>query len=594
MAQLNLFYPALPKGFTSITVDIEKDVTFTVEKKIVEALSKKFPDLDLLGHEITLYKANIPLEPTETLQKRSLQFIHNPTNDSRMESLHMFDHYFPYIDAIPIAHIHILVSTSEVEEMTDIVDADIAFFRKLVRDKARLAFPKFSPSETVKDPKRYAQVFGKTIHVDHLPVALFSPILASLCKDLNRLHDIEPEPEIVQSACSYIKAASPTYDNEDMLRVAISPSVDSTFGNLVWEKNIPWADDFKPGSSCVSIIEDIAMPYTIFELRNLLGLLGDPVLEASVGYAKIVSSRKVDTVCRGRTNFPMILIGLAHTRVQIAAAVFTGSIYVSNLITLDLGVGLNATNHMITLARVFTCVLKCQSLLDKHYSGLLSQPPQPTFCSAFPNPTPVNSGVTIPSLTYRGVILNQTGGIVTDLTQLNQGTTAKYYATLADDTKVVVKFAPRYNADAHRHLADAGFAPALHFCEDVVGGLVMVVMEWVDAKPLAYEIPLTVLDKITDAVNILHAKDIVFGDLREQNILYNASSGRLVLVDFDWAGEHGKGKYPPHINMAHVGPRRIWARGVMPYGVMEKEHDLWQIRRMKSDAGLEAQLGQTS
>ncbi|KAF9546042.1 hypothetical protein CPC08DRAFT_649161 [Agrocybe pediades] len=441
----------------------------------------------------------------------------------------------------------------------------------------------YSPSETVKEAKKYGQVFGRTIHVDEFPVALFSPILASLCEDLNRLHDIEPEPEIVQSACSYIKAASPTYINEEVRQAAISPSVNSTFSNVVWGENISWADDFKPDAKCASTVKDIVIPYTILELKTLLGISGDPVMQGSVGYAKIVSSKKVEAICRGRTNFPMILIGLAHTRVQIAAAVFTGSIYVSNLFTLDFGVGLHANNHMITLARVFTCVLKCQSLLDRHYSGLFSQPAEPTFCSAFPNPTPVNSGVTIPSLTYRGVILNQTGAIVTDLTHVNDGTTAKYYATLADDTKVVVKFAPRYNADAHRHLADAGFAPALHFCEDVVGGLVMVVMEWVDAKPLAFEIPLTVLDKIADAVNILHDKDIVFGDLREQNILYNASSGRLALVDFDWAHKHGEGRYPPHISMPFSGPRRKWARGVKPYGVMEKKHDLWQIRRMRGE-----------
>ncbi|KAF9552688.1 hypothetical protein CPC08DRAFT_714403 [Agrocybe pediades] len=525
-------------------------------------------------------KANLPLEPHDDFRERSLEFIRDATIENRMKPARSLDYYFPNTDEMRDGHIHVLVSTHEVEEMADALVGGIYYLRKSVRRHAFLSRPSLSPSGTVKDPKRCVEVFGKTIHVDRFPVALFSPILASLCKDLNKLDDIQPDPRAVRSASLYARAVLRVYETEDMCQLAISPSVASIFGTPDWNACIPWADYMKASAVWTTSFGS-TIPYMLWELKTIAGSSGDPLLQAAVGYAKIVSSTEAVSACEDRTNFPMILLGIAGRRLQLAAAVFTGSIYVSKLITLDLGLGLNVDSHIITLARVFDCIRKCQLRLHRYYSELFSQPLQPTFCSAFPNPTPVNSSVTLPSITYHGFISNETGAIVADLTQMNQGTTARYYATLEDDTKVVVKLASRYNANAHKLLADAGFAPALYFCEEVVGGAFMVVMEWVDAKPLAGRIPPIVLDKVADAVEILHAKDIVFGDLREQNILYDASSRRLALVDFDWADKDGEGRYPPHVMISGLGLR--WASGVEPFGVMMKEHDLWQIQRMRRE-----------
>ena len=78
-------------------------------------------------------------------------------------------------------------------------------------------------------------------------------------------------------------------------------------------------------------------------------------------------------------------------------------------------------------------------------------------------------------------------------------------------------------------------SPKLHFCEHIIGDLYMVVMDRVDGtsawqfqqdkKP----VPAVVLNDIKDALHILHAKDIVFGDLRDPNILYLASKARAIL-----------------------------------------------------------------
>ena len=91
-----------------------------------------------------------------------------------------------------------------------------------------------------------------------------------------------------------------------------------------------------------------------------------------------------------------------------------------------------------------------------------------------------------------------------------------YIATLDGTNKeVIVKFTARYNEKAHRILASAGFAPKLHFCGRVVGGLYMVVMDRVDGKSLRQiqmdkmSIPTLVLEHVRQAVHFLHEHNIV-------------------------------------------------------------------------------------
>lgn len=115
-----------------------------------------------------------------------------------------------------------------------------------------------------------------------------------------------------------------------------------------------------------------------------------------------------------------------------------------------------------------------------------------------------------------------------------------YIATLGTSQDVVVKFTTRYNEKAHRLLADNKLAPKLHFCGRVIGDLYMVVMDRVDGKSIwqlqveGTPIPAVVLEKVEEAVDRLHENHIVFGDLRDPNILY-VDEHSVMLVDFDWS-----------------------------------------------------------
>jgi hypothetical protein len=217
-----------------------------------------------------------------------------------------------------------------------------------------------------------------------------------------------------------------------------------------------------------------------------------------------------------------------------------------------------------------------------YYDGIL-QKTAPKFSSLFPKPTPVDPSVVLPVLTYKQ-FLSQTGQPASVLVDLGKTTAALYIATLdGTDKEVVVKFTARYNEKAHRILATAGFSPELHFCELVVGGLYMVVMDRVDGKSLwqlqidKRLIPTVVLEHVRQAMSLLHKQNIVFGDLRDPNILYDASKGHTWIVDFDWPGVDGVSRYPATLNSTNQ-----WQEEVSPYGIMRKAHDLWQLERLEN------------
>jgi serine/threonine protein kinase len=111
----------------------------------------------------------------------------------------------------------------------------------------------------------------------------------------------------------------------------------------------------------------------------------------------------------------------------------------------------------------------------------------------------------------------------------------------------------------------------------------MVVMDRVDGKSIwqlqenKLPVPEIIFKSIEDAIGLLHENNIVFGALRDPNILYDASEACVVLVDFDWPGRDGESRYPATLN-----PSNAWAEDVSPYSIMHKTHDLWQLNRLSA------------
>jgi hypothetical protein len=259
---------------------------------------------------------------------------------------------------------------------------------------------------------------------------------------------------------------------------------------------------------------------------------------------------------------------------------------VTKLLVLDLSLGFHASDNIIRLARTFKALAHCRVDLRKYYDGVNNFAPHKLSC-LYPSPTPVDPSKTLPKLVYQQ-FLSRAGHPTSALLDLGNTTTAIYIATLGDTSQeVVVKFTAHYNEAAHRILAEAQLAPTLHFCERVIGNLYMVIMDRVDGKSIwqlqeeGAPVPTVVSKKVEHALNLLHAQDIVFADLRDPNILHVASKGSgegcVILVDFDWPAKDGEGRYPAILN-----PNNAWSDDVSPFGIMRKSHDLWQLARLKA------------
>ncbi|KAF9512706.1 hypothetical protein BS47DRAFT_1043884 [Hydnum rufescens UP504] len=112
----------------------------------------------------------------------------------------------------------------------------------------------------------------------------------------------------------------------------------------------------------------------------------------------------------------------------------------------------------------------------------------------------------------------------------------------------------------------------------------MVVMEFLEGKNAhtlfpSGRLPESTFGLVEEAMNILHAKSIVFGDLRPPNIIIT-NEGKPMLIDFDWCGEDNSARYPPDLNdTADIR----WHSGVARNGLMSIEHDKFMLDAMRPD-----------
>ena len=579
------------------------------------------------------------MDPEEDLPSRALLWLHNQPANSHLPETKKLASLFPNGPRLSDDQLDIIICDSEgmvysvfqafiadlvlvLELVEGLNDPDHVYKRKVKKgahcvdvsyvltlliltppaldDHLERLPPALSPSDLVHSSHKIADLLGGDMPSIHLgrpggaPVAIFNPALASLQRCLDNLEEVQVSRSEVQRAAKYLWCAVAFYEDEAHRQRAIKELVNEAIGEKgEWGHALSWADNIKPDGSWWYD----SFLILVLELNNTLGLSGDALLRAVIDYSKIFSRDKVRCpkcaalhtiayLClqykrfREYCNFPIVLLGVTANRLEISVAVCVGPIYVTKFLTLDLSLGFHASNNIIRLARVFGALSRCR--LDLHnYYDRVSNLNFPRLSCLYPNPTLVDRSKTLPTLTYRQ-FLSRAGRPTSALVDLGNATTSMYIATLGDtDQEVIVKFTARYNEVAHRLLADADLAPKLHFCERVIGDLYMVIMDRVDGTSVwqlqedKKPVPAIVLKGVRDAVHILHANDIVFGDLREPNILYLESRARAMLVDFDGCGQDGKDRYPATLN-----PSNAWAEDVSPYSIMCKAHDTWQLDRL--------------
>ncbi|KDQ63907.1 hypothetical protein JAAARDRAFT_187307 [Jaapia argillacea MUCL 33604] len=129
----------------------------------------------------------------------------------------------------------------------------------------------------------------------------------------------------------------------------------------------------------------------------------------------------------------------------------------------------------------------------------------------------------------------------------------------------------------------------------------MVIMEFMEGHDAHHQfkdepLPSDVMDDVKHAIHRLHNISLVFGDLRRSNLMEGASidgkgkvadpggegkvtgsAYRAMLVNFDWAGDHDRAKYPA---LLYDSGDIDWADGVKPSATTMKKHDLDMIEKL--------------
>ncbi|KEP48695.1 putative kinase domain protein [Rhizoctonia solani 123E] len=312
----------------------------------------------------------------------------------------------------------------------------------------------------------------------------------------------------------------------------------------------------------------------------------DPSIQAARSYKRYWS----DIATEDWLNWcccPSILIAITGPWMRVLGAIFLDRPVVQPLTDfLWVGEDLSQPSKSNNIVCVFHCINQARIELDRYYRAHHPPPPGESIVSPFP---------------YLTHYLDLTGQIVhfayrKSLCPANPEKSI-FLAEIEDPKRprpIVVKFVPKYNADAHRLLAKHGFAPQLlydgtMYPDDQPGpDHIMVVMDFVQGanlqSPGSSQLPRSVFNDIEAAIKILHSRDFVFGDLREPNMMVlqdsmGRATGKAMLVDFDWCGKHLEGKYPQKMNM-ELG----WHGDVEPRAVMDKQHDIHMLAELDGSA----------
>ncbi|PRP73428.1 hypothetical protein PROFUN_16701, partial [Planoprotostelium fungivorum] len=145
---------------------------------------------------------------------------------------------------------------------------------------------------------------------------------------------------------------------------------------------------------------------------------------------------------------------------------------------------------------------------------------------------------------------------------------------------VVVKVTCAYNTEAH--MSCTPFSPQIRAVIKQLFGWTYVIMDYV-AGVTPTEVPeekrAVVKESVNKAINRMHEKGFVHGDLRPCNILVRQQDCFVYIIDFDYSGKEGEAKYPYFLNTKDIR----WPDGVASGKVITQQHDKDMISKIFSE-----------
>ncbi|EED84629.1 predicted protein [Postia placenta Mad-698-R] len=409
-------------------------------------------------------------------------------------------------------------------------------------------------------------------------VAIWHPVFARFMREISERAPVDSDE--LKNAFNFVTAALILYPNKSERIEGLSPYMQPLIHSDVLscrQVRLDTSTIMPDGLIYASCIPNLAVKL-ITEVKNEVGEGGcDPTVQAECCYVSLHASNKY-RLLRQMSCCPTFLIGILGPYLQVSGAVFADG-FVSQRLTEYIYLGPTAAisgspldTAVLKVAHLFRVLKGCLADLDVHYTGLRLARPERAAAQSTP---PVIISPHFDSFQFEGqtVLLQYKEHMV------RRAERAIFRAIAqrgTEEDEVIVKFTYIYGKRGHQLLAAKGLAPQLWFCEQVpdVGGLWVVVMDYVEEREQEGG-PLYV-GRLTEAVEELHSEGLVFGDLREPNVI-DTDKG-LMLIDFDWCGQEGEARYPPTINTSDIN----WAKGVGAGNPIQKEHDLHMLRSLCS------------
>jgi serine/threonine protein kinase len=288
------------------------------------------------------------------------------------------------------------------------------------------------------------------------------------------------------------------------------------------------------------------------------------------------------TKVRNVSCCPSFLIATSGPWVVVLGAVIADMVVVQRL-TDSVWVVSDSALHesrISNVARMFHSLRMGFERLHLYYRGLKPTGDLSPSTRFFPSITAYHDGSEIIPFEYLGYLEN------------DSSCTAIRARTCTRPTRdIVVKFTERYSVSAHEVLTEAGLATKLLYSgppgRDITQTqpsyqpLIMVVMDYVDGRTLVAakntmktETEDKVRKDVRQAIELLHDRGLVFGDLRPPNVLIDGDN-EVKLIDFDWAGEQGQVRFPSLISSSVR-----WPDGVKAMDIIEYAHDYDMLSRL--------------
>ena len=425
------------------------------------------------------------------------------------------------------------------------------------------------------------------------PIELFNPAFGHFLDDISCTPDGDIPKDIIRSVTRYMKAASANYKDEQTRRSKLTPILSSVLdSNITVIEN---DDKTKADGSLEGFTQQNAFLFLLKEDKNEFGDGdSDPSTQAGLSAARSWVQPKVRNFYflfirkayslilelerfRKATACPTFLIANAGPWLAVLGFALTDCVIVQRL-TDFIWVGIDSAlsrSHVNRVARIFYALKTSLDKLRSYYDNIGPGKLLPRY---FPSITtyPHENGQHV-QFEYLGYMENGFDCV-----------TLRAQTITEPAQLIVVKFVEQYSERAHRILADQGLAPRLLYhgrlCSDskpsyTYNSLSMVVMEYIDGdtfdkSKLNKSMIETVRLELRRALNLLHDKELVFGDLRPPNVMITKDK-KVKLIDFDWAGEAGQVEYP-HLLSSAVE----WPKGVQTLDPIKKEHDLEMLDKL--------------